>query len=549
MFKNHPKGLFVLAASNMGERFGFYTMLAIFTLYLQDYFGWDKEHAFNLYGYFLFGIYFLPILGGIIADELIGYGKTIIIGSVIMAIGYGLLAQPTKDPIFVYISLSVIALGVGMFKGNIVVLVGNIYDKKKLDHLRDSAYNLFYGAINIGAFFAPYAASSIKNFVLESRGFSYNEAIPGIAHQLIETGTSDKLQLLQGIAKTNDPAQLLAYSQNYLDALASGYNWAFGLAAFSMIVSLIVYLGFRKHYQYADFRNRDQPASENIVLSKKQFRDRILALSLVFVIVIFFWMAYQQNGSTMTDFAKNYTNLNANKFVYSMFYLPCVLSIVATIAGLVFIFRKNLQWKTKIASVVATVGGISYLIYYSITAPENNKIDPEVFQAFNPLFIVFLTPLVIGYFASLNKKGKEPSAPKKIGIGMIITAIGFAILMVVSFNLPSVKELGRNTVDSSLAVSPYWLISSYWVITFAELFLSPMGLSFVSKVAPPGKKGIMQAGWLFAISIGNLIAGLIGSLYENWTLWHFFFMLVVVCLISAVIIFSIMKIINKASKS
>ncbi|OFX80547.1 MAG: MFS transporter [Bacteroidetes bacterium GWE2_29_8] len=549
MFKGQPKGLFVLFFSNMGERFGYYTMLAIFALYLQDHFGWNETKAANVYGIFLAAIYFAPLLGGIIADSFLGYGKTVIIGIVVMALGYVLLAQPTNDPNVVYIALGVIALGVGLFKGNLVVIVGNLYDESNLGHLRDAAFNIFYMGINVGAFFAPHAANSIKNFYLEKSGFVYDSAIPKIANEFL-AGSTPKLEVLQNFAKTTDPVALTTFSQNYLDALAKGYNWGFALAVISMAMSIVIFIAFRKHYKHADYRQKDKiKTGDAIELSPKQVKDRIVALLLVFLIVIFFWMAFHQNGSTLTFFAKNYTNLHTSKFTYMLFNIPALLSIFAIVLGGIFLFNKNTSKNNKIYSSIAAIAGISYIAYFWLNTPAQNLVGPELFQSFNPIFIVILTPVIVGIFASLNSKGKEPSAPFKIGIGMVITAIGFIVMVMASIGLPSVLSLNGNAVEAGLAVSPYWLISTYFTLTIAELFLSPMGLSFVSKVAPPKLKGSMQAGWLAATAIGNYLAGFVGRFYQNWELWQFFLMLVTLCIVSAIIMFSILKIIKRASTS
>jgi len=551
MFKGHPKGLYVLFFSNMGERFGYYTMLAIFTLFLQDHFGWDETRAAGLYGIFLAAIYFAPMLGGIIADAWLGYGKTVTIGIITMGVGYALLSQTGADPTSMYIALAIIALGVGFFKGNLVVIVGNLYENSKIGHLRDSAFNIFYMGINIGAMFAPHVARYLKNLMMSHAGFTYNSAIPKIANDVIAGNpvTSENLQKIQQMAGTTDMASLSSFAHNYLNALAHGYNWGFAAAGISMLISIVIFIAFKKYYKEADYMQKDKiKTGSDVELTPKQTRDRILALLLVFVIVIFFWMAFHQNGSTLTFFAKNYTNLSASKFTFLLFNIPSLLAIFAVILGAVAIFNKASKAKFKALGAGFAVAGAAYLIYM-LKVTSGDKIAPELFQSFNPMFVVFLTPVVVGFFAWLHNKHTEPSAPSKIGIGMVITAIGFAIMMYASYTLPSVKELGGNAIDQSMAVSPYWLISTYFTLTVAELFLSPMGLSFVSKVAPPKLRGTMQAGWLSATAIGNYLAGFIGRFYKNWELWQFFLLLVVVAALSAIIMFSIMHIIKRAATS
>lgn len=549
MFKGQPKGLFVLAFSNMGERFGYYTMLAIFTLFLQDYFGWGEDKAANLYGYFLAGIYILPMIGGIVADKLLGYGKTVMLGIVIMGVGYVLLSQTTTHLLPMYFALAVIALGVGLFKGNLAVIVGNLYEKAEIGHLRDAAFNIFYMFINIGAFFAPHLASWLKDKMLISSGFVYDAAIPRIAHDIISGNAGATNARLAEWAQIKG-ISLAEVSQQYIDALSSGYKLGFLAAAVSMVISLAIFLIFKKHYAYADYTaNKPKGNAVVVELTGKQTRDRIVALLLVFVIVIFFWMAFHQNGSTLTFFAKNYTAQSVGKLTYLLFTIPSLLSIFVVILGGFGLLNKQGTVKFKITSGAFALAGLGYIAYLLSQLSDHNPIAPELFQAFNPMFVVFMTPVIIGIFSYLNKRKREPSAPAKIGFGMTITAIGFGILLYASWGLPSIFTLGGNAIDAGSAVSPYFLISTYFTLTIAELCLSPMGLSFVSKVAPPKWRGTMQAGWLGATAIGNYFAGFIGRFYKSWELWQFFLFLVIISLVSAAIMFAIMRIVNKASNS
>ena len=553
MFKGHPKGLYVLFFSNMGERFGYYTMLAIFTLFLQDHFGWDETRSYELYGIFLAGIYFAPLIGGFIADRWLGYGKTVSLGIIIMAIGYALLAMPVGlDPTPVYIALAVISIGVGFFKGNLVVILGNLYEKDGLKKMHDAAFNIFYMGINIGAMFAPHLARAIKNYIMEGKGFTYEAAIPKIANN-IKAGidvTESQMSTIQHAAQTSGFTDVKLFATNYLDTLSEGYHWGFGFAVISLIISIAIFLAFRSTYKEADYQEKDKVQDENFVeLTPKQVKDRVFALILVFIIVIFFWMAFHQNGSALTGFAKNYTNLHVSKYTYLLFSIPTLLAIFASILGLFAVINKKASVLIKSSGAAFFIAGLVY-IYYTLTSlPDTVRIDPELFQSFNPMFVVWLTPVMVGFFAYLAKKRKEPSAPTKIGIGMMITAFAYVIMLVSSQGLPSVGALGGNTVDASLAISPYWLISTYFTLTIAELFLSPMGLSFVAKVAPPKLRGLMQGGWLAATAVGNYAAGYVGRFYQNWELWQFFILLAGLAALSGLIMFSILKIVNRASNS
>ena len=555
MFKGHPKGLYVAFFANMGERFGYYTMLAIFLLYIQSKFGWSTTQAGHVYGIFLFGIYFLPLLGGIIADNVLGYGKTILLGIIVMFTGYALLAMPGTGEYFIYLALAVISLGTGLFKGNLQALVGNMYDDAKYSKLRDSAFNLFYMGINIGAFFAPSAAGGMRNWILARHGFTYDSAIPSLAHKFLKDPNIDTTQLLQlAHQQTGDRfTDLHTFCLQYIDSIGQAYNAGFAVAALSMIASLAIFIGFRKYYKTADVTHKQQKAAKDpnlVQLTASQTKDRLIALGLVFFVVAFFWMAFHQNGFTLTIFARDYTVSSVSRSSAIIFNLATFLPILIAILGFFLLLSKANSSKTKIIGALIALGSL-IVAFFTIRQlqPEGNPISPEIFQQFNPIFIVFITPIVIGFFAYLRKNGKEPSSPKKIGIGMLITAIGFLIMVLASQGLMSPAELAVKGGVSDTLRSPYWLIGTYFTLTIAELFLSPIGISFVSKVAPPQFKGLAQGGWFCSTAIGNLLAGFIGPFWDKWQLWQFFMLLVALTILSAIFIFSILKRLERATTS
>ncbi len=555
MFKGHPKGLYVAFFANMGERFGYYTMLAIFVLYLQSKFGWDATQAGHVYGGFLFGIYFLPLLGGYIADNVLGYGKTITLGIIIMFAGYVLLAMPGTGEWFIYGALAVISLGTGLFKGNLQALVGNLYDEAKYSKLRDSAFNIFYMGINIGAFFAPSAARGMRSWIMGMKDLDYDASIPKLAHSYLN-GTLESTEKLTQFAQAQMGdafTNLTDFAHHYIGALGTAYNAGFAVAAASMILSLVIFLAFRKYYKHADVTHKQQKAQQAnsvIELTPKQTKDRLIALGLVFIVVMFFWMAFHQNGFTLTIFARDYTVSAVSQGTAILFNMSTFFPLLTALLGTVLFFGKGSSSKTKLfGGIVAVVSAV--VAYFSIgqLQPDGNPISPEIFQQFNPIFIVFLTPIIVGFFAYLRKQGKEPSSPKKIGIGMIITAIGFFLMVLASQGLMSPHDLADSGGISDALRSPYWLIGTYFTLTVAELFLSPIGISFVSKVAPPQFKGLAQGGWLGATAIGNLMAGFIGPFWDKWELWQFFLLLVALTLLSAIFIFSILRLLENATES
>ncbi len=555
MLKGHPKGLLVAFFANMGERFGYYTMLAIFVLYLQAKFGYDTQTAGQIYGGFLFGIYFLPLLGGIIADNWLGYGKTILLGTIVMFLGYTLLALPGLGITYVLIALGIISLGTGLFKGNLQALVGNMYDDPKYSANRDNAFNIFYMGINIGAFFAPSAAEGISNWILNKAGLIYNPKIPHLAHEYLAGKLKDTSEFLalahqqMGDKFTN----LTDFSHLYINTLSKSYNAGFAIAAASMVISFLIFVGFRKYYKSADVTEKQKSQNKDlqsqvVELSPEETKERLTALILVFFVVIFFWMAFHQNGFTLTIFARDYTQNEVGKYTYILFDLKALLPVITAIIGLILLFNRKVAAKIKALGAALFVGGLGIAMWAVGTFDDKMPITPAKFQHFNPIFIVFMTPLIIGFFTWLRNRKKEPTTPRKIGIGMIITGIGFLVMVLASFGLPSPGMLQQNPDLEYSLVSPYWLISTYFILTIAELFLSPMGISFVSKVAPPKLKGLMQGGWLGATAVGNLLAGLIGALWEKIELWQFFGILVVMALLSALFIFAVIKKLDKVAK-
>ncbi len=558
MFKGHPKALFVLFLANMGERFGFYTMVSIFVLFLQAKYGMTASASGFVYSTFMFGVYFFPLLGGFLADKVLGYGRTVSIGLVTMFLGYILLAIPSAMAAgfgLVIAALAVIALGTGLFKGNLQALVGNLYDDPKISPLRDRAFNIFYMGINIGAMFAPTASEKVSNLILKGAHFFYDARIPALANSFIK-GTLTDVQAYLGIAQAQDPSvtidTLRAFSERYINTLAKSYHYGFGVACISLIISMLIFWGFKKYYKHADLSEAQKSKSEAlraqmVEMSPKETKERLLALILVFFVVIFFWMAFQQSAVTMTFFARDYTQPSVGKVTNLWFDLGGLLPIFLAAIGLVLLVKKGSGRVTRIFGAVglAVFGTLAFLRFRGYA--DVNPFAPQKFQHFNPFFIVALTPIVIGIFGYLNRKGKEPSSPRKIGFGMLLTAAAFSILVIGSLGLPSPKSLGGLVAPPQSQVSVYWLISTYFLLTVAELFLSPIGISFVSKVAPPKYKGLMQGGWFASTAIGLQLVGVGAYLWMRIPIWALWAILVAACLVSAAFIFSIMKRLERAS--
>ncbi|HPF63594.1 MFS transporter [Lentimicrobium sp.] len=602
MLKEHPKGLLVAFFSNMGERFGFYTMMAILVLFLQAKYGLTESQAGEYYSWFYFGIYALALIGGILADATRKYKFVILMGIVIMFAGYVVMAIPGNPLAITLTGLFTIALGNGLFKGNLQAVVGQMYDNPAYSKVRDTAFMIFYMGINIGAFFAPFVATGIRNWFLRTQGFEHDGSLPAMCHAYTNGTLEDvsKFQELANSVSGSVVSDLGAFANDYINAFAKGYNYAFGIAAIAMVISLLVYIVFNKLLpsveKVAKTDNDQGKAKTNIVsfllaaglmvttsvifyfamddvalgaavglfvgfvammfqISTKEERPRVTSLILVFFVVIFFWMSFHQNGLTLTFFARDYTVKEVGPFTNIFFKLESILAFIGAVAGVILLLFNKKNSNRLIGGAMTLVFGA--LTWYFISrSSASNPIAPEVFQSFNPLFIVSLTFPVMAVFTWLQKKNMEPSTPKKIGIGMIIAAIGFVVILVASVGLVSPHELQfvengvtkYNPVPDSSRVVPYWLISSYLILTIAELFLSPMGLSFVSKVAPARFQGLMQGGWLLATAVGNKFLFVGSKFWGQLDLWQLWAIFIVCCILSAVFIFSIMKRLEAATK-
>ncbi|MBO7190191.1 MAG: peptide MFS transporter [Alistipes sp.] len=607
MFKGHPKGLYALALANTGERFGYYTMLAVFALFLRENFGLASGTAGAIYSTFLGLVYFMPLIGGMMADKF-GFGRMVTTGIMVMFGGYLLLSVPlggeTLAMIAMMAALVFISVGTGLFKGNLQVMVGDLYNDPKYADKRDSGFSLFYMAINVGSLFAPTTAIGMKNYAMNTLGFSSNDA----------------------------------------------YHFSFMVACVALIVSIMIYYVFRFTFRHVEGgKKKGETAQVVDNLTAEETKQRVVALCLVFAVVIFFWMAFHQNGLTLTYFADEFTNTSAFGFETMLFNVWNLALIIVAVYASFSIFQSE-SAKGKLLSGVLASAILAFLVYRAmgIEATAEVAVAAPIFQQFNPFYVVALTPVSMAIFGSLARKGKEPSAPRKIAFGMLVAAIGFAIMAVgsqglntpnqqaqaiavnkaeayaakcytVAADVEALKEadgkanaevkaaqdfMGKlndktrpvftdvynaqcvvllseaapvvevvegeesPVVEESAAVveakatleaiksetkpetrtSAYWLIFTYLILTFAELLLSPMGISFVSKVAPPKYKGLMMGGWFVATAIGNLLVSVGGFLWAGLPLWSVWTVFIVLCLISALFMFVMMKRLERVTK-
>lgn len=541
MFKNQPAGLYVLALANTGERFGYYTMLAIFLLFLQAKFGLDSTVSGQIYAGFLALVYFTPLIGGWMADKW-SFSKCVVSGLAIMFAGYVVMSIPTEirstsSLVILCVALVLIACGTGLFKGNLQVMVGDLYNEARYSGQRDAAFSLFYMAINIGSMFAPMAATAMCNMALKAKGLTYVSTLPEMCNLYLD-GHENGAELASTIAANGMTAgsDLAAFASDYISTLSTGYSYAFAIACGSLIVSFLIYFLGRRTYAHILTDKKQASGAKGVAetgpeLTPAQTRQRVVALLLVFAVVIFFWMVFHQNGATLTEFAKSCTSPEAGGWTRIGFNVWALSSIAVGVYALFSLFQSE-SLTCRIISLLilaAVAGALTY--FYNSTPDPLTGIQPQQYQQFNPFYVVALTPVSLAIFGWLAKRKKEPSAPRKIGYGMLMAAVAYVLMLVGSLSV----------VGTSGSVSPNWLISTYLLLTFAELLLSPMGISFVSKVAPPKLKGSMMGGWFAATAIGNYLVSIPMALWGKIPTFMVWGILVVICLISAGFIFSIMK--------
>jgi POT family proton-dependent oligopeptide transporter len=424
MLRKHPKGLVFIFFTEMWERVGFYTLMAVLVLYMDKVLGWSDSRKGDFYGLFLALCYFVPLLGGWLGDKILGQTRTVRIGAVLMAVGYvGLAFSSAGQTASFYLGLLLIALGTGIFKVNMAILVGNLYAEKP--RLKDAAFNIFYMGVNIGAAAAPLIATAVS-------------------------------------------------------AIWGSYNISFGICAVGLVFALIIFQAGRPHLAGVDSRlataaaaaPQDAPArAPRPEMAPREVRSRIVTLVILFLIVIFFWVAFYQNSFALTLFAERSTK--------------------------------------------------AYRL-----------LRPETYQFFEPFFIIVLTPLLHSLFARLNVRGKEPSTPVKIFWGMAIMSL--AMLVMVGASLAGGDKDAGN-------MAPTWLIGAYFIVTLAEILISPMGQSFVSKVAPPKLAGLMMGGWFAATAAGSYGSGMLGKSYSDFAHHQYFLLLAGILAAAAVLVVAFLK--------
>ncbi len=526
--REHPKGLIAAALSNMGERFGYYIMNAILLLFLVSKFGLPDGTAGVIYSVFYFGIYVLSLVGGIIADKTQNYNKTIQWGLVIMSLGYVALAIPLFSKvngvvadgngewwailIYTCIALLCIAFGNGLFKGNLQAIVGKMYDEYEAEAAkqgeealkiardrRDSGFQIFYVFINIGGVLAPFVAPLLREWWLKAHHFVYNADMASLCHQYLADGTvTNKFEetMSQAVTSGYQFVDNATFCSDYITVFNEGIHFAFIASVIAMLTSLVIFFTTKKKFPQPAKKAKTEVVEyteEEKLTMAKEIKQRLYALFAVLGIAIFFWLSFHQNGQSLSVFARDFV--------------------------------------------------------------QTDSIAPEIWQALNPFFVIFLTPIVMVVFAALARSGKGISTPRKIAIGMGIAGCAYLFLMLISIfnNYPSgedfrAMDLVQMTAAGLAKAAPWVLIVTYFFLTVAELFISPLGLSFVSKVAPRHMVGLCQGLWLGATAIGNLLIWIGPVMYNAWPIQYCWMVFLIICLVSMGVMLGMVKWLEKVTK-
>jgi POT family proton-dependent oligopeptide transporter len=539
MFK-HPKALPYLFLTEMWERFGYYLMIGIFLLYMTDPqggLGFSRSMGSDVYGTFIALAYLTPFVGGLLADRLLGFRLSIVIGGILMGIGYLLLSVPHNLTTF-YTALFIMVLGNGFFKPNISTLLGNLYNEDQYRDKKDDGFSIFYMGINLGALICNFIAAYLRN----NYGWGYAFAAAGIG-MFVGVGIflmgsrHYKHADVRREAAPNEGGVGVLLSSVLLPALVTGVlAWnipgnIFGSdSTDAFLFGALPVVGF---YLW--------------ILKKAavEEKSRIRALLAVYGVVIVFWAVFKQNGTALTTWAEFYTDRS----------MAPALETVAKSLGATqkAIYQEGTfpiydsQFRTRTGPDGKIVQGYTMHPYF-LNMPEDKRPAPgttikvvstEIFQSVNPFFVLVLTPLLIFVFTWLRSKKREPTTPGKIGWGLIISALSTLVTIAAVYSCHNGAE----------KASSWWIIATYGVITIGELCLSPMGLSMVSKMAPPRLAGLMMGGWQLATSLGNKLSGVLAKMWDNYDdKSHFFMVNFVMLSIAALTLFAMLRWLNNIFK-
>ena len=547
MWKNHPKALPFLFLSEMWERFGYYLMIGIFTLYLKDVeagFAMIEKEASDLYGTFIALVFLTPFIGGLIADRYLGYKKSIIIGGLMMGVGYMMMG--IHNITMLYVAMTLVILGNGFFKPNISTLLGNFYNDEQYKDKKDEGYNIFYMGINIGAFICNFFGAALQILL----GWQYAFMAAGIGMFIgvivfvlgtkhygdkaekkgVQPGDMPFYKIILYILLPSLVFGTIGWLLKGVQSASNPDSYVFGSDSTDAFIFACIPVIF--FYGSLYFK------------AKEEDKRPIGALLAIFSVVILFWAVFKLNGSALNTWADRYTDREITGTTEKVFN------------GLKF--SQEVDYKKDSVSVydasfrLQKVGGVvkkeyNYPVYFRNVAPEKlpqegSKVSlwaTNLSQSINPGWVIILTPLIVAFFTFLRSRKKEPSTPTKIAFGLLISSLSVLVMI-------AAVEIGSN---GSEKVSVWWLVANYGIITIGELFLSPMGLSIVSKLSPRNITSLMMGGWFLSTSIGNKLSGVLASLWDTYdNKADFFWINFGLLLFATILMFALVKSLNKVMK-
>jgi len=541
----HPKALYVLFFTEMWERFAYYLMVGILFIYMTDTTtggkGFSSRVGADIVGSFIALVYLTPFIGGLVADRYLGYTKSIFLGGSLMAAGYLCLSIPGDTAMFC--SLALIIVGNGFFKPNISTLLGNIYNREDLKPLKDNAYNIFYMGINIGAFVCNFVAAYLRN----KYGWGYAFAAAGV-------GLIIGMIILATFLKEVKHADIKKAPQKEDMSFGQIIGYVFLPAIIAAIIGWIV-PGLLFHNTIMGSKANDAFIFACLpiiafyislwVKATGQDKKGIGALLFIFAIGIVFWTIYNQNSTGLTLWAQKHTDRTVSPVTQK---IASTLGMMETVNDTPRLVNKVDQYlvdvKDDSGKVIQVMGPDPYFNNVPKDQwPQGKDVklaNTELFQSINPLFIVVLTLIFVPLFDYLRKRGKEPTTASKFGMALFISGLSALVMVFAIMSVPSIYT------NKAL---PVWLWGTYFVFTISEIFLSPIGLSLVSKLAPARLTALMMGGWFLSTSIGGKIAGVMTSFWDNFTDKKMFFLiLVIAAFIGGILIYSRIKSLNQIVK-
>lgn len=539
MWKKHPKALPFLFFSEMWERFGYYLMIGIFTLYLKDVkqgFAMTEAESADLYGTFIGLVFLTPFLGGLLADRYLGYRKSIIIGGIMMGVGYCLMAVHSLP--MLYLSMTLVIIGNGFFKPNISTLLGNVYTTPQYKDQKDDGYNIFYMGINIGAFICNFFGAAL--YILFGWAYAFLAAgvgmFIGVLVFLVGTKHYKAFDIKKGVGP-NDMSMSKIVMLILVPSIVAGViGWLIpGALVGSDSTDAFIFACIPVIIFYASLYFKAQ----------KDEKRPIAALLAIFAVVVLFWAVFKQNGSALNTWADRYTDRSMSGTAEKVFGTFSLSQPVKYVKDSVALYDE--QFRLQKTADGQVMKEYNYPTYFRNMPAEERPTDgnavslwaTNLSQSINPGWVIILTPLIVAFFAFLRRRNKEPSTATKIAFGLLISGLSALVM---------VAAVAANNNGAEKA-SVLWLISSYGVITIGELLLSPMGLSLVSKLSPVRITSLMMGGWFLSTSIGNKLSGVLATMWDTYDDKKNYFLLNFCLLLAAAIMcFAMLKWLNRIMK-